>query len=96
MVSLGAGAGLANKHHKVNKFSGDISYPLYMTHYPFIWIFLSYVTVEKPTIAHLSWVIPISLILLIGFSYLVFKFLDFPIRRYLSDKLKARASRQGK
>ena len=55
MVSLGAGASLAGTHHKINKFSADISYPLYMTHYPFIWIFLSYVTVEKPGIAELSW-----------------------------------------
>lgn len=94
MVSLGAGASLAAKHHKINKLSGDISYPLYMTHYPFMWIFLSYVTVEKPGIAELSWVIPVTLVLLIGIAYLVFKFLDFPLRRYLKDQLKASAKRQ--
>lgn len=94
LVSLGAGASLAAKHHKINKFSGDISYPLYMTHYPFVWIFLTYVAVEKPGIAHLRWVIPGSVILLICLSYLVFKFLDFPLRRYLTDKLKAGANRQ--
>ena len=30
IVSLGAGTGLASKHYKINKFAGDISYPLYM------------------------------------------------------------------
>lgn len=94
IVSLGAGASLAGKHHHINKFSGDISYPLYMTHYPFIWIFLSYVVVEKPSMDELTWVIPISVISLIALAYLVFKFLDFPIRRYFTDKLKARANRQ--
>ena len=94
MVSLGAGASLAGTHQKINKISGDISYPLYMTHYPFVWIFLTYVAVEKPGISHLRWVIPISVILLVGLSYLAFKFLDFPIRRYLTDKLKASANRQ--
>ena len=94
LVSLGAGTSLVSKHQNINKISGDISYPLYMIHYPFVWIFLTYVATEKPGMAHLSWVIPISVILLISLAYLVFKFLDFPIRRYLTDKLKASASRQ--
>jgi peptidoglycan/LPS O-acetylase OafA/YrhL len=89
IVSLGAGANLSNRHAQINKFSGDISYPLYMTHYPFLWIFGSYVAIEKPSNAVLNWVIPISIILLIGLAYFVTKFLDFPIRRYLTDKLKA-------
>lgn len=94
MVSLGAGASLSARHQKINKISGDISYPLYMTHYPFVWIFLTYVAVEKPTMAHLRWVIPVSVILLVGFAWLVFKFLDYPIRRYLNKKLKVRVKRQ--
>ena len=94
IVSLGAGAGLAGKHYKINQFSGDISYPLYMTHYPFMWVFANYVVVTEPGIAQLSWVIPLSIILLIGLAYLVTKFLDFPIRRYFTDKLKARSNRQ--
>ena len=94
LVALGAGVSLTSKHQKINKISGDISYPLYMTHYPFVWVFLTYVAVKKPGIAHLKWVIPISVILLVSLAYLVFKFLDFPIRRYLTDKLKANAIRQ--
>jgi peptidoglycan/LPS O-acetylase OafA/YrhL len=89
LVSLGAGAHLPNSQRKINQFSGDISYPLYMTHYPFMWVFANYVAVEKPGVAELSWVIPVCLILLIGLAYGVFKFLDFPIRRYFRGKLKA-------
>lgn len=93
IVALGAGATLSSKLYKINKFSGDISYPLYMTHYPFMWVFAGYVVVEEPSIAELSWVIPISTLLLIGLAYLVSEFLDFPIRRYFTDKMKAKAHR---
>jgi len=94
IITLGAGTVLARKHYKINKFSGDISYPLYMTHYPFMWIFANYVVATEPSIMELSWVISISLILLIGLAYLVTKFLDFPIRRYFTEKLKASTSRK--
>lgn len=90
LVSLGAGATLAIKHQKINKLSGDISYPLYMTHYPFVWIFLTYVIQEKPSAKELWMVIPVSIILLIAFSYWVFKYMDYPIRRSFTNKLKTK------
>lgn len=94
IVALGAGASLTAKSHKINKFSGDISYPLYMTHYPFMWVFANYVVAEEPSMSELSWVIPISTMLLIGLAYLVSEFLDFPIRRYFTAKLKAGVKRR--
>lgn len=93
IVALGAGATLSNKLRKINTFSGDISYPLYMTHYPFMWVFAGYVVVEEPTMAELSWVIPVCSLLLIGLAYLVSEFMDFPIRRYLKDRMKANTKR---
>ncbi|MEO6916545.1 MAG: acyltransferase [Chitinophagaceae bacterium] len=95
IVSLGAGSTLADKYYKINKFSGDISYPLYMTHYPFMWIFANYVSVKVPTMDSLRYIIPISILLLVGLSYLVFKFLDFPARRYLTVKLKHSVGKVG-
>lgn len=89
IVALGAGTNLSSKHEKINKLSGDISYPLYMTHYPFMWIFANYVTVKEPSNEVLWFVIPISVISLIAFAYVVTKFMDFPIRRYLNKKLRA-------
>lgn len=87
LVALGAGSGLSARHYTINKISGDISYPLYMVHYPFVWIFLPYVAVEKPTMSHLSWLIPCSVFLLLGLAYLTVRFLDLPIRRYLTNRL---------
>lgn len=87
LVSLGAGTILSDRFKKVCKLSGDISYPLYMTHYPFVWIFLTYVAVIKPTMSVLWIVIPVSVVLLIVFAYLVMVFVDEPLRKYLKEKM---------
>jgi peptidoglycan/LPS O-acetylase OafA/YrhL len=86
MVSLGAGSSLKPSLKKIAKLSGEISYPLYMTHYPFVWIFLTYVAVIKPSLSTLTIVIPISVVLLIAMAYLVLIFIDAPIRNYLRNK----------
>lgn len=88
LVSLGAGSILKPSHTKITKLSGEISYPLYMTHYPFVWIFLTYVLVVKPPLSLLAIVIPISVISLIILAYLIMKFIDIPIREYLKSKLR--------
>ncbi len=94
IVALGSVASLSSKHYTINKLSGDISYPLYMTHYPFMWVFANYVATKQPTSTDLGWVIPISVLLLIGFGYVVTYFVDFSIRRYLTNKLKSSAALQ--
>jgi peptidoglycan/LPS O-acetylase OafA/YrhL len=86
LVALGAGATLTSSLKKVCKLSGEISYPLYMTHYPFIWIFLTYVATVKPKMSVLEIVIPISVLLLIAFAYFVMVFIDVPLRKYLKYK----------
>jgi peptidoglycan/LPS O-acetylase OafA/YrhL len=87
LVSLGAGATLNRPFEKIAKLSGELSYPLYMVHYPFVWIFLTYVAVVKPTIAILTVVIPVSVLALIAFSYLIMVLVDKPIRKYFKSKL---------
>ena len=90
LVSLGAGATLSNKYQKINKFSGDISYPLYMTHYPFMWIFANYVVAGEPSMNQLAWVIPVSTIALVALAYVVMQTIDTPVRSYLRTRLKNR------
>jgi peptidoglycan/LPS O-acetylase OafA/YrhL len=90
LVSLGAGATLSSKFYKINKLSGDISYPLYMTHYPFMWVFANYVVAEQPSMAQLAWIIPVSTIALVALAYVVMQTIDTPVRSYLKTKLKDR------
>ncbi|RZK63125.1 MAG: acyltransferase, partial [Pedobacter sp.] len=39
LVALGAGASQSYSNHKLCELSGALSYPLYMIHYPFLWLF---------------------------------------------------------
>lgn len=86
LVSLGAGSTLSTASKKLCVFSGQISYPLYMTHYAAIWIFGNYYTINKPSTFELSAVIITGTILLVGFAYLAMVLYDIPVRRYLTNK----------
>jgi peptidoglycan/LPS O-acetylase OafA/YrhL len=86
MVSLGAGSGLSRKWESVCRFSGNISYPLYMTHYAAIWVFGNYYTSKKPPAAELSYIIIAGVIFLIIFAYFAMALYDIPVRRYLAKK----------
>ena len=86
LVALGAGAVLSPGLKKLCVFSGNISYPLYMTHYAFLWVFGNYLTTRKPDSGQLAVIVPVAVILLIGFAYLVMVYYDIPLRRYLNNK----------
>ncbi len=88
MVSLGAGAVLSQRTRKACLFSGNISYPLYMTHYAALWMFGNYYNSHKPGTTELVIVITAGSLLLIGISYLVMLAYDIPVRKYLTAKLK--------
>ncbi|WP_316813382.1 acyltransferase [Pedobacter heparinus] len=88
IVALGAGAKLTDNVKKFCVFSGKISYPLYMTHYAVIWLFLNYYTKFQPATFELALIIGIGTLLLIGIAYLTMVFYDTPVRRYFSNKRK--------
>src|SRR4051812_12509100 len=84
IVSLGAGSTLTPSMKKFCKFSGDISYPLYMTHYAAIWIFGHYYTTNNPGTSQLSVIIILGVLFLVGIAYLVMVLYDLPVRKYLN------------
>ena len=86
LVSLGAGSGLSPRVKKVYRFSGKISYPLYMTHYAAIWVFGNYFTTKKPAAGELTFIIILGVIFLVVIAYLVMVFYDVPVRKYLAKK----------
>ncbi|MBS7253887.1 acyltransferase family protein [Flavobacterium branchiicola] len=86
LIALGAGAVLKPAFKKACIFSGNISYPLYMTHYVVLWMFGNYITNNKPDATQLTLIVVPSVILLVGFAYLVMVVYDIPVRKYLSDK----------
>ncbi len=86
LVSLGAGSTVSPRLKAVCEFSGNISYPLYMTHYWAIWIFGHYYTSVKPSMREVTYVIIGGVLFLILFAYLAMRFFDIPVRRYLNQK----------
>ncbi|SEA49654.1 Peptidoglycan/LPS O-acetylase OafA/YrhL, contains acyltransferase and SGNH-hydrolase domains [Arachidicoccus rhizosphaerae] len=86
LVALGAGVRINKSVQPACKFLGDISYPLYMVHYPFLWVFLSYLETQKPSMGQLYVQIPVITCLLIGFAYIMAKFIDEPVRKYLKGR----------
>jgi peptidoglycan/LPS O-acetylase OafA/YrhL len=92
LVAIGAGAIPGPRAKRLCELSGEISYPLYMIHYPFIWIFMSYVETHKPTLGMMSVITVVGTVLLLGLSYLVLVFVDMPIRLYLKNRFTGASS----
>jgi peptidoglycan/LPS O-acetylase OafA/YrhL len=69
------------------KFLGDISYPLYMVHYPFIYLYYAWVKNNNLTFAQSF---PGALALVIGsvlLAYFCLKLYDEPVRKLLTKRL---------
>ncbi|WP_207512888.1 acyltransferase family protein [Longitalea luteola] len=94
LVVLGAGAVTQKTTRALCRFSGKISYPLYMVHYPFIWVFMSYVEKHKPAMDTVTWIIVIGTILLLLLAYLTMKYVDEPVRKWLTRRMKQGARNQ--
>ncbi len=88
LVALGAGVTLSSRAEKLCNFAGNISYPLYMTHYAVIWSFGSYYESHKPDPAHTTLIVSSGVLITVGFAYLAMVLYDIPIRRYLQSKAR--------
>lgn len=69
---------------RICKFLGAISYPLYMVHYPFIYLYYAWVKNENLTFEQS---LPGALGVVIGsivLAYICLKFYDIPVRKYLT------------
>lgn len=88
IVYLGASGETTDKiTTKICKFLGDISYPLYMVHYPFIYLYYAWVKNENLTFVQS---LPGAIALVIGsvvLAYLCLKLYDEPVRRFLTKHL---------
>jgi peptidoglycan/LPS O-acetylase OafA/YrhL len=89
LVALGAGSTMSPRSKNICSLSGKLSYPLYMTHYAAIWIFGNYYTTKNPSAEVLTLIIVLGIVFMIVLSYLVMRFYDIPVRRYLEGKMKA-------
>ena len=94
LVYLGASGKTTDKGTaKICKFLGDISYPVYIIHYPFMYLFYAWLWSKEPHITFSqSW--PIALVVFFGsilLAYLCLKLYDEPVRKWLSKKFLAKS-----
>lgn len=90
IVSIGAGSSVTDsKSSAINKFLGDISYPLYITHYPLIHLQKQWIVNHPDAPASTHIFIAVSVIILsLMTAYASYKLYDLPVRRWLSNVWK--------
>ena len=89
IVSIGAGSSVkGSKSEAINKFLGEISYPIYITHYPLIYMQMSWADNHKdaPLGTHIFVAVCIF-VLAILVAYGALKLYDLPVREWLKKKL---------
>ena len=87
LVWLGACGTAGGTTGKVNRFLGELSYPLYIVHYPIMYIF--YAWLIKKDIYTISGCWAVALLVIassISLAYLCLKLYDEPLRRWLSRR----------
>jgi peptidoglycan/LPS O-acetylase OafA/YrhL len=89
IVSIGAG-GIINhpQSARICKFLGDISYPLYITHYPLIYVYTAWVVNNNVPLGTKGLLVGLLLVVAsIGLAYLCLKLYDEPVREWLKRKV---------
>lgn len=88
VVMMGAGSAIkGEKSARICTFLGDISYPLYITHYPLCYMQMSWAWShpEAPASAHVMVSVGCFVFALM-MAYACLKVYDLPVRKWLTDK----------
>lgn len=92
IVSMGAGGKVTGRRSTaICKFLGDISYPIYITHYPLVYIYTAWVC---DTGAGIKDGLPYMILVFSGaiaLAYASLKCYDMPVRRWLTERFLKRA-----
>lgn len=88
IVYLGASGVIeSQRESKICKFLGDISYPLYLVHYPLVYFYVAWISNHKGVTLAEAW--PYALLILVGgiaLAYAALKWYDEPVRKWLQKK----------
>lgn len=87
IIYLGAiGVVKGSFSEKLCTFLGDISYPIYIIHFPFAYVFYAWVINNKIPLSQGIWAGIALLMLTVVISYAALKWFDEPVRRWLSKR----------
>ncbi|MGI6233529.1 MAG: acyltransferase family protein, partial [Prevotella sp.] len=89
IVSMGAGSTVTGKFSvSICKFFGNVSYPIYITHYPLVYLQMAWVHShpEAPLSQHIAVNVGIYILAIFN-AYAAYKLYDVPVRQWLKKKL---------
>lgn len=95
IVAIGAGEKSAAKEDwgpsvRIARFFGDLSYPLYITHYPLIYIYTGWVVDKKPPVLEGALVGVGLFVAAVTVAWACLKLYDEPVRRWLAARFLSR------
>ncbi len=96
IIMMGAGSELKGvKSTRICTFLGEISYPLYITHYPILYMQMTWVWAHPDTPLYTHIMMAAScFILSIGVAYAMLRLYDIPVRKWLTEHwLKRKAKK---
>ena len=91
LVWLGASGTTTDKQStKICKFLGDISYPVYVVHYPLMYLFYAWLIENKLYTLGETWYVAVGVFVLsVILACLCLKLYDEPVRKWLTKKFLA-------
>lgn len=89
IVSIGAGSSvIGGKSVAINRFLGEISYPLYITHFPLIYMQMSWVDSHPDALVSQHIFVAAGIFVLAIFvAYAAYRLYDLPVREWLRNKI---------
>lgn len=89
IIFLGASGEVKSRIGKrICKFTGDISYPLYITHYPLVYCYMAWVSKNKATISQGAPYMILTFVVAIILAFACLKLYDEPTRKWLRAKFQ--------
>ncbi|MBD1394681.1 acyltransferase family protein [Mucilaginibacter glaciei] len=86
IVAMGAGGQISGRWATLCKFSGEISYPIYIMHYPFIYVYTLWIATAKPAGTTVFAVAVGLFFFFVLLGYAALKLYDEPVRAWLKKK----------
>jgi peptidoglycan/LPS O-acetylase OafA/YrhL len=95
LIHLSSGVEVKGRLARACSFLGELSYPLYLLHFPILTLMVFITSRLDPEGSFLGFSIAASVVVCVGFSYAALKLIDEPTRGWLSQRFSQHKSGAG-